>query len=132
MPRKRHRPMHRSSFEDKVIAELTSQKVSYTYESIKLRYVPKPRIYTPDIVLHNGIVVELKGYFDQEDRTKMLLIKEQYPQLDIRMVFQKASKPISKGSKTTYAIWCDKHGILWAEGSIPMEWITERKVNETT
>jgi len=42
--------------------------------------------------------------------------------LDIRFVFLRASNKIYKGSKTTYAAWCERHGFEWAEGSIPTDW----------
>ena len=34
---------------------------------------------------------------------------------------------IRKGSKTTYGMFCDKHGILWAEKTIPESWLKEKK-----
>ena len=30
---------------------------------------------------------------------------------------------IRKGSKTTYADFCEKHGIVWAEKEIPTDWL---------
>ena len=88
--------------------------------------------YTPDILLGNGVIVEVKGYFDSLDRAKHLLIKEQHPDLDIRFVFQKSDKKISKTSNTTYANWCDKHGFMYADGLIPIDWLMEwaSKVSE--
>ena len=62
-----------------------------------------------------------------EDRKKHLLVKEQNPELDIRLVFQSAKSKLRKGSKTTYADYCDKHGIRWAEKIIPQAWIDEEK-----
>ena len=53
----------------------------------------------------------------------MALVKEQHKDLDIRMVFMHAKNKIYKGSKTTYADWCNKHGYIWAEKTIPMEWL---------
>ena len=52
----------------------------------------------------------------------MLYLKEQHPELDFRMVFQNANQKIKKGSKTSYADYCDKHGIKWANKLIPDEW----------
>lgn len=126
--RKRKKHAYRSGFEDKVIKDLNDNSVEYAYEAVTLKYTPKVKTYTPDILLANGIVVELKGYFDQEARSKMLLVIEQNPTLEIRMVFQKADKKISKTSNTTYSSWCDKHGIIWAEGTIPKSW-TEEVIN---
>ena len=86
----------------------------------------RPATYRPDfLLLQNGILIESKGYFLAEDRTKHLLVKEQHPNLDIRFVFARAKNPISPGSRTTYAAWCDKHGFRWANENIPEEWINE-------
>ena len=122
--RRRTRPVLRSSFEDKVVLDLTSKGVSFTYETLKLKYMipATSHTYTPDIILGNGVIVEAKGYFELTDRKKMLLVIKQHPELDIRMLFMKANKPIRKGSKTTYEDWCDDNGIQWAIGTIPESW----------
>lgn len=97
------------------------------FETLRIPWLQpeKHRHYTPDFFLPNGIVVESKGLFTQEDRAKMVRVKEQHPDLDIRMVFQNANSRISKGSPTTYAIWADRHGIPWAHKTIPASWFTE-------
>jgi hypothetical protein len=54
----------------------------------------------------------------------MLAVKECNPELDIRMVFQRPFNKLYKGSKSTYAMWCEKHGIPWTSfNNIPKEWI---------
>ena len=114
----------RSNIELLIAQALNKRKVDYEYENTKLVYVPKPKTYTPDFYLPNqNIYVEVKGYFDKSDRVKMQLIKQQYPDHDIRIVFMNARNKIYKGSKTTYAAWADRHGFPWAEGSIPEEWL---------
>jgi hypothetical protein len=86
--------------------------------------------YTPDFeLLSNGIIIETKGLWTVQDRQKHLLIRQQHPLLDIRMVFSNPRQRISKTSKTTYAAFCDKHGILWAAKLIPEEWLYEQKPN---
>ena len=113
----------RSTFELNLARALSERGVEYEYESMKLTYVPKPRTYTPDFYIpETGIYVEAKGHLDKGDRMKMLLVKEQHPDLDIRFVFLRANNKIYKGSKTTYAQWATKHKFEWAEGSIPEEW----------
>jgi len=103
--------------------DLRAKKVKFTYESLKIKYLKKPSTYTPDIVLENGIIIEVKGYFKADDRAKHLLIKEQHPELDIRFVFQDSRKKIHKSSPTTYGMWAEKHGFKYADKLIPEEWL---------
>ena len=81
--------------------------------------------YTPDFLLPNGIIIESKGRFVTADRQKHLYVKQQHPDLDIRFVFSRSRSPISKASSTTYAKWCMTKGFLFADKSIPLEWINE-------
>ena len=115
----------RSGLEEKIAAELTSNGVEYAFEQLKIKYTKpeKPATYTPDFVLPNGIIIETKGRFLTADRQKHLLVKTQYPHLDIRFVFSSSKQRISKQSKTTYADWCAKNGFMFADKSIPKEWL---------
>lgn len=115
--------MFRSSLEERVSDLLLELGVSYEYESTKVPYQIQHN-YTPDFVLPNGVFLETKGYWDDDDRRKMRAVKKCNPELDIRMVFQDPYLKIRKGSKTTYAKWCEKHAIPWATySSIPLEWL---------
>jgi len=114
---------YRSQFELNLARILTDNKVPFEYEKSKFQYIPEPRNYTPDFYLpESDIYVEAKGHLTKDDRVKMLLVKRQHPQLDIRFVFLRASNKIYKGSKTTYAAWCERYDFIWAEGSIPTDW----------
>lgn len=118
----------RSGLEEKVAEFLTSKGVKFTYETLKVPYV-KPEtnhIYTPDFILDNGIIIETKGRWLLDDRKKHLLIRKQRPDLDIRLLFQNANAKISKGSKTSYADFCEKHGITYAHREIPVAWLKEK------
>lgn len=81
--------------------------------------------YCPDFVLPNGVIIEGKGIFDADDRKKHLLIRQQHPLLDIRFVFTSSKTKLYKGSPTTYAAWCDKHGFLYSDKVIPKAWMVE-------
>lgn len=120
---------YRSGLEESVDALLKQSGVDGQYEQHKVLYtVPVSyHEYTPDFRLPNGIFVETKGRFVLEDRKKHLLIKQQHPELDIRFVFQNSKNKIRKGSPTTYADWCKKHGFLYADKVIPQEWLSEKK-----
>lgn len=130
----------RSGFEKDTADFLKEQGVAVTFEdpAHRIRYVIPERktYYTPDFPLPNGIIVETKGQFTTADRKKHRLIKQQHPELDIRIVFQNPNAKISKTSKTTYAKWCDDHGIPWAKAPtpaqrakgapmIPLEWLNK-------
>jgi len=116
----------RSGLEDRIAAQLDEAGVAYEYETKKLAY-SIPHTYTPDFVLDNGIIVEGKGLFDSADRTKHLAVKQQHPDKDIRFVFSRSASPLYKGSKSTYASWCEKHGFLYSDKVVPEAWIKERK-----
>ena len=121
---------YRSKFEQKIADQLNTADVVFTYEGIKLKWIDpaKNRVYTPDYYLPiHKLVIETKGFWKPQDRLKMLLVKEQHPEYDIRMVFQDAHKRINKGSPTTYAMWCDKYGIKWAHKEIPEEWLIQKE-----
>lgn len=101
--------------------------VPVKYETRKVEYdVPAKRHrYTADFELPNGVIVETKGLFAAIDRAKHLFIREQYPDLDVRLVFSNPNAKIAKGSPTSYAIWCEKYGIKYAAKVIPLAWIHE-------
>ena len=115
---------YRSGLEDRISKQLKALSVPVKYEEFKIKYqVNEVRTYTPDFELPNGIIIESKGRFVVADRKKHLLIQKQHPDLDIRFVFYNSRGKINKGSKTTYGMWCDKHGFLYADKLIPEEWI---------
>jgi len=118
---------YRSGLETKVSEQLTKAGVKFEYEKLKIKYsVNEVRTYTPDfVILSNSIIVETKGRFVAADRKKHLLIQKQEPLLDIRFVFSNSRAKINKGSPTSYADWCDKHGFMWADKFIPEEWLDE-------
>jgi len=115
--------MYRSGLEERLGKYLDKQAVPYLYEVEKFKYVTESK-YTPDFFLKNGVVIEAKGFFKPSDRRKMLAVKEQHPDLDIRLVFQR-NNTLSKNSKTTYGDWADRHGFLWCIfPAIPESWLT--------
>jgi hypothetical protein len=119
----------RSGLEEDVAKMLTEAGIPFTYEETKIKYI-KPASehqYTPDFVLDNGIIVETKGRFLIADRKKHMLIKRQQPHLDIRFVFSNSKQKLNKGSYTTYAQWCVKNGFMYADKTIPEDWLKERR-----
>ncbi len=117
----------KSDFEKNTYRSLKARDIKLEYEPDKLPYTVK-RNYIPDFKikwLRNGVYqttyIETKGYFSSQDRTKMRLVKEQYPELDIRMVFLSDNK-INKNSKTRYSDWCEQHGFPYTFITIPKHW----------
>ena len=121
---------YRSGLEDVISDQLKALGIPVIYEKHLIRYsIPESQHrYTLDFVLPNGIIVETKGRFTPKDRQKMALVVIQHPDLDIRMVFSNSKTKLSKASKTTYAMWCDKHNIRYADKTIPLEWIQEPSI----
>lgn len=118
----------RSGLEEKVSDQLKANGIDPKYETLKLPYrVCKNHKYTVDFPVTNTIMIETKGRFLTADRMKMLEIKKQYPDLDIRFVFTNSKQRISKVSMTTYAKWCENNGFKYADKLVPQEWIDEIK-----
>ena len=113
----------KSKLEERVASLLEGLGVSYEYEHAQVPYIIQHH-YVPDFVLPNHVYLETKGYWAPSDRRKILAVVRDNPELDLRMVFQAPYNTISKKSKTTYAMWCDKHDIPWTSfHSIPLEWL---------
>lgn len=118
---------HRSGLEDRMADDLTERGVGFTYEETKIKWLDsKIRTYTPDFVLENGIIIETKGRFTAPDRRKHKELKKQYPDMDLRFVFQNSRAKLYKGAKSTYADWCEKNGFLYADKVVPEEWLQEK------
>ena len=116
---------YRSKLEEKVGDLLKGLDVNFQYETTRFAYTI-PHNYTPDFILPNGVILECKGYWDSEDRRKIKSVKEQNPDIDLRMVFQSPFNTISKKSKTTYAQWCENQGIPWTSfKNIPLDWLID-------
>ena len=111
----------RSGLEGKVALGLQGLGVTFSYEPHWVEYLKPAKIhkYKPDFQI-GDIYIEVKGRFDSADRAKHLLIKEYYGppeegEIDIRFLFSNPRQKISKKSKTTYAMWCEKHGFRYAD-----------------
>jgi hypothetical protein len=123
---------YRSGLELKIARQLEQLGVPFEYEAHPLVYeIPARNAkYRVDFILPNGILIETKGRFISEDRKKHKLIKEQFPDLDLRIVFSNPNSRIGKKSKTTYGMWCDSLGIPYAAKEIPIAWIEEKPTRQ--
>lgn len=113
---------YRSVLEERIAKSFDKLCIPYLYEVKSFKYVLESN-YTPDFFLQSGVILEAKGFFKPSDRRKMLAMKKQYPDLDIRFIFQR-NNTLSKNSKTTYGAWCEKHGFPYCiYPDIPQDWL---------
>ena len=126
----------RSGLEKKVSDQIIEAGIKLLYETDKILYTVPARQakYTPDFKLPKPggfFFVETKGLWTVESRQKHLLIKQQFPDIDIRFVFSNQNARLYKGSPTTYAMYCEKHGFRYASKLIPDDWLEEAKQGES-
>lgn len=102
----------RSTFESNANDYFNRANVPFDYETLKLPYTLN-LTYKPDFsrTKKDGslMILEYKGFFDSSDRQKMKAVKEQHPELDIRLVFM-ADNKIYPRSKTRYSDWATENG----------------------
>jgi len=121
---------YKSGLEDRLSDQIKAAGLQVEYEPDKITYVWPERqsTYTPDFKLPKKggfFYVESKGRWTVDDRQKHLLVREQHPEIDIRFVFSNQNAKLYKGSPTRYCDWCDKHGFLYANKTIPDDWLKE-------
>lgn len=131
MVRKKHSTRttkYRSKFEERYAPVLLN--FGCTYEPYKIQYIiPESKHnYTPDFVI-NKVIFELKGRWTREDRKKILYIHSQHPEYNLIMVFQNENLPIYKGSKVTYAKFCQKMNINYINAKQLYNKLTELSSN---
>lgn len=110
---------YRSKFEE----EFAKRYPQLQYETNKIKYTVE-HTYNPDWKVKENVYLETKGRFVAADRAKHLYIREQHPEITVYLVFMNPNVKLNRVSKTTYAEWCDKHGIPWATiDTVPEEWL---------
>ena len=89
----------RSGLEEKVAKQIQKANHKLRYEVVKIKWIDFAiRSYTPDFVLDNGIIIEVKGFWSVEDRKKHAKVKQQHTDLDIRMVFENSKRKLRNGA----------------------------------
>lgn len=114
----------RSGWERTLDTQLKRANVRYSYETLTLPFVMHHK-YRPDFMLENGIVIEAKGVLNKhkkDEASKLIAVKQQHPDIDLRLVFMDANVKIP-GTKQTHGQWATRHGFQWASGKIPDEWL---------
>jgi hypothetical protein len=131
-------PPLRSGLERNHYEQLMASGIGFEYEAEKIEYrkrvvkgickkcgctdVYQRKTYLPDWTLANGIRIESKGRLTSQDRSKMLAVKEQHPNLDLRIVFG-ANNKIHKAKAKRYAEWASEHGFKFGILVIPQSWL---------
>jgi hypothetical protein len=123
---------YRSGLEERLAQQLTDAGVTYKFEPDTLPYIMGGKVhgYTPDFRVADGIYLEGKGYFKggTKDRHKLMLVKDQHPEVDLRIIFQRENLPVTDDTTLTYGDWADLNGFTWAGGGkIPEHWLAEFK-----
>ena len=128
MSDKKRRSKLELTFED----ILKEGKAEYDYEVTKINYiVPESKhVYTVDWTLPKNILLETKGYLsDSQERNKYILIKQQFPDIDLRFIFAN-NKKLCGGMKTTHEAWAIKNGFKYCsikDLDVIQSWIEESK-----
>ena len=128
----------RSSLEAGVATQLEAHDIKFGYEVTKFKYkkrvvsgecdscghrkVSQNKNYLADFTIHNGDILEVKGYFHATDRAKMLAVRQHNPDARIAFVFG-ADNKLSKNKDTRYSDWCAEHGFIFCIRKIPGAWI---------
>lgn len=92
-------------------------KVDFKFENERIPYVLSGH-YIPDFIIRTktGLVyIETKGYFRPEAKRKMVAVKRQHPEKDIRLLFYRFNKQ--------YIRWCEVNGFKYAIEKIPRDWL---------
>ncbi len=107
----------RNAFEKKIERQLKRAKSVFTYETEKIPYVLAGH-YIPDFIVTTPLgklYIETKGYFRPEHKRKMVAIRRQHPNLDIRLLFYARTKANVR--------WAERYGFKYAFEKIPSEWL---------
>lgn len=139
---------YRSGLEYAFAKDLELKKIEFRYEPETIQYrkrvakgvcdacggdkTHQRRTYLPDFVVvlkgHSGrggdtVYIETKGRLTPADRAKMVAVKQDNPELDIRFIFGANNKLNNKNKNERYSDWAEKHGFRYSIGPVyPSEW----------
>jgi hypothetical protein len=132
---------YRSHFEEQTASQLKKAKIKHRYETKPIMYenFGHPRSYWPDFIIKTPatqVYLEVKGWLRSEDRWKLERVRQANPEIDLRIIFWDASKPIESGKPEvdygtgldrwpTVSEWADFHGFRWCERTLPQAWLDE-------
>lgn len=127
----------RNEFEQKILLQLkdlAKRGDTIEYEAEKLPYTTS-HVYIPDFIITRKdgtkIYIETKGNgraWTPQVMQKMLAVRAQNPDLDIRIIFYKDGEYGSRrkdGSRQRQSDWATKHNYTFAIGDVPESWFNE-------
>ena len=112
---------YRSGLEKGVACDLNKRGIDFQYEHERIPYVVE-RKYLPDFQLPNGIYIEAKGYFRNEDCRKMRLLQAQYPEKEFRFLFQNLNTKV-QSQRFTNQQWAETYNFAYCERRVPQRWL---------
>lgn len=136
----------RSRYERDIVQHAIDLELPYEYEPITLGYqssivkgactacgaagraVVQRRTYTPDLVLPNGIVVEIKGKFDASKRNLMRQLVRCNPDVDIRFIFMRDNRFGAAKNRKRYSDWARALGVTCVE--VPVDRKTKQIITD--
>lgn len=128
----------RSQYEHDIYLDIKAKLPKYAqldYEQEKIKYFIEGD-YLCDFVVTkkdgSKIYIECKGNgraFDHKVKQKMIAVKQQHPDLDLRIMFYRDGKVGATRRDGTFmkqSDWAKKYGFVFAIGnSVPTEWLNE-------
>lgn len=126
----------KNDFEYKIYERLCglTTKDRVEYESTKFNYSTE-HTYLPDFSVRTKsgrlIFIETKGggrAFDHAVRAKMIAVKAQHPELDLRIIFYSDGVFGAKrkdGSRQRQSDWAAKNNFKFAIREVPEDWFNE-------
>lgn len=112
----------RNKFEWLTERQLRRAKVKFSYENDRFAYILACH-YLTDFTLFTPlgkIYIETKGYLRPADKRKLIAVKRQHPEIDLRILFYPFR---SLTREKQYTQWATKNGFRYAIGKIPSDWL---------
>lgn len=121
---------YRSKFERAIAEQLLRAGIAFCYEAVPIQYCGQEscRDYWPDFQVYTkdggDAYLEAKGWLNSEAAVKMVTVRHQHPDKDIRLVFQSGGTKVAN-LKMTSLKWANRIGFPAAEKEIPADWLAE-------
>lgn len=116
----------------KALKNLLPRGAVVEYEPEKIEYTITAQ-YTPDFVITfkdgRKLYIEAKGngrQFDEHVKRKMIAVKDQHPDKDIRIVFYsdgRLGRTRKDGTHYKQSEWANNNGYVFSIREIPKEWM---------